>query len=146
LAFRFSISDSWGEARRFSYLGGNESHLGYHVAGNDLFTLMRGYPSGFFTGTGGYLFNLEYRLSLFKIENVFFVFQSIERLYMTLFTDMGNLWIEDKKINPSYSFGAELNLVVVMGEIRMTISSGIAVGKNPHRSPTIYFRLGNTSF
>jgi hypothetical protein len=144
LALRFGITDSWGEAKRVMYMGGSEPQSNYHTAGNDLFDLMRGYPSGYFNGTGGYLLNLEYRISLWKIENVFFIFRSIERLYMTLFTDIGNLWQEEKVFDPSYSIGGELNLVTLLGDFRMTFSLGAAVGQNPYHKPVFYLRIGNS--
>ena len=144
LALHVGLMDSWGEARRLFYMGGAESKEGFHVAGNKLFDLMRGYPSGYFRGTGGYLFNLEYRIALLKIENVFLMYTSIERLYLSLFADIGNVWMKKWTIDPSYSLGMELSLVVRLGDLKLNLSSGIAVGQHPYHSPIIYLRLGES--
>jgi outer membrane protein assembly factor BamA len=136
--------DSWGEARRLFYMGGAESKEGFHVAGNNLFNLMRGYPSGYFVGTGGYLFNIEYRLALFKIENVFWMFRSIERLYLSLFADLGHVWTGKWELDPSCSLGMELNVVAFLGDLKLNVSAGIAVGQRPYHSPMVYLRIGNS--
>lgn len=144
LALRLAVSDSWGEARRVFYMGGTQSYNGFITAGNNMFELMRGYPSGYFSGTGGVLLNMEYRVPLFKIENVFLLFQSLERLYITLFCDAGNLWQHKKRINPAYSLGMELNLSAYLGDIKYIISVGTAVGQRPYHKPVFFLRLGNS--
>ena len=98
-----------------------------------------GFPSGFFTGTGGYLLNLEYRVALLKIERGAILSTSIERLYLSFFSDIGSLWNLSKRIEPSYSFGMELNLIVMLGGT-MTISGGVAVGND--RDVIFYWRIG----
>lgn len=143
LALRVGVSDSWGEAERLVHMGGAGSREGFQLAGNNLFDLMRGYPSGYFTGAGGCIVNLEYRISLLKIERVFFLSRSIERLYLSLFTDIGNLWLEEKRLNPSYSPGIELNLIAFLGDLKLNFSGGIAVGLHPYHSPVFYLRIGN---
>jgi hypothetical protein len=144
LALRFSVSDSWGKGKRDFYMGGSEPYTGYGIAGDNLFELMRGYPSGYFSGTGGYLINLEYRLALFKIEKAFLVSRGVERFYLNIFADIGNLWENKKEINPSFSYGVELNLAVLVGEFRYVLTSGIAVGKSPNHKTRVYFRIGNS--
>lgn len=144
LALHLGITDSWGEARRRFYMGGAESKEGFHVAGDNLFDLMRGYPSGYQVGTGGFLFNIEYRISLFKIEKAFWISKSVERLYLSLFTDIGHLWLEQWSLNPSYSLGMELNLVAFLGGMKLNISAGMAVGYRPYHSPVLYLRIGNS--
>jgi hypothetical protein len=144
LALRAAVTDSWGEARRVFYMGGAESYSGFHTAGTNLFELMRGYPSGFFSGTGGYLINLEYRLSLWKIEKGFLINNSLERLYLTFFADIGNLWLNEKTVSPSYSLGLEINLAVYLGDLKLNLSGGAAVGQNPYHSPIFYLRIGNS--
>lgn len=144
LALHLGIMDSWGEAERLFYMGGAESKEGFHVAGDNLFNLMRGYPTGYQVGSGGYLFNVEYRISLFKIEKAFWISKSVQRLYLSLFADVGHLWTEKWSLNPSYSLGTELNLVAFMGGMKLNISGGIAVGYCPYHSPLLYLRIGNS--
>ncbi len=141
---RFTVSDSWGERKRVFYMGGSKPYTGYGIAGDNMFELMRGYPSGYFSGTGGYLINLEYRIALFKIEKSFFISRGVERFYLNIFTDIGNLWENEKEINPSLSYGVELNLAVLLGDFRYVLSSGIAVGRSPNHKPRVYFRIGNS--
>jgi hypothetical protein len=144
LALHLGITDSWGEASRLFYMGGADSKEGFHVAGDNLFDLMRGYPSGYRVGTGGYLFNIEYRISLFKIEKAFWISRSVERLYLSLFADIGHVWMEKWALDPSYSLGMELNLVAFLGGIKLNISGGMAVGYRPYHSPLLYLRIGNS--
>jgi len=144
LAFHLGITDSWGEAKRLFYMGGAESKEGFHVVGDNLFDLMRGYPSGYRMGTGGYLFNIEYRISLFKIEKAFWISRSVERLYLSLFADIGQVWMEKWSLKPSYSLGMELNLVAFLGGMKMNISGGLAVGYRPYHSPMLYLRIGES--
>ena len=143
LALRFGLMDSWGEARRLFYMGGAKPQEDFQPAGSSIFDLMRGYPSGYFSGTGGCLLNIEYRMSLFKIERVFFSISSIDRLYLSLFADIGNVWNKKWKIDPAYSLGLELNLILVFSDVRINAASGLAVGQNPHHSPVLYFRIGH---
>jgi len=144
LAIQFGVTESWGGTKRLFYMGGVKSNEGEITAGDNIFEIMRGYPSGYFTGTGGYLLNVEYRMHLFKVERVFLFFRSIERIYLTLFTDVGNLWKEQKKINPAFSFGGELNLITYLGDLKLNLSGGIAFGRHPSHSAVFYFRLGNS--
>ena len=143
-ALRFAVSDSWGEGRRLFYMGGAESKDGFSIAGSNMFSLMRGFSKGYFSGYGGFLLNLEYRLSLFKVERVFTVIRCIDRVYLTLFSDIGNLWRYDKKIDPTYSFGLELNLVTYIGDGKFNFSGGMAVGRHPYSAPGFYLRLGRS--
>jgi hypothetical protein len=144
LALHLGITDSWGEAKRLFYMGGAESKEGFHVAGDNLFDLMRGYPSGYQVGSGGYLLNIEYRISLFKIEKAFWISKSVERLYLSLFADIGHLWLEKWSLRPSYSLGMEANLVAFLGGMKLNISGGLAVGYRPYHSPVLYLRIGNS--
>lgn len=144
VAFRFGITDSWGEVGRLFYMGGTESKETYHIAGSNMFKMMRGFPAGYFTGTGGFLINLEYRISLWKIEQVLLLSRSIERLYLSLFTDIGNLWFKKKTINPSYSVGAELNLIAYFGDFKLNFSGGGAFGFHPYHAPMLYLRIGHS--
>lgn len=142
LALRLAAIESWGEARRLIYMGGSDSQTGFQVVGNDLFNLMRAYPAGYFTGTGGFIVNAEYRISLFKPESVFFVFRSVERVYLSLFADAGNVWQDNIKIHPSFSLGTEFNVLTYLGEFKLNIAAGMAVGLRPNHKPLFYLRLG----
>jgi len=144
LALRLGISDSWGKAKRLFYMGGNETEQNLTLDENNIFKLMRGFPSGFFRGTGGYILNLEYRISLMKIERVIWLFPAFERIYLTFFTDIGNLWSGEKKINPSFSFGAEINLITCFNKYDLIFSGGVALGENPYHNPIFYFRIGKS--
>jgi len=147
-ALRLAVADSWGDGRRIYYMGGATSQANNTIGGNQLFRLMRGYPSGYFVGTGGVLMNLEYRIALVKIEKVFLVFRSFERIYLSLLADIGNVWglgdSIEKRIDPSYSFGVELNLVAYIGRDKYNISAGVAAGHHPDHKPVFYVRLGNS--
>lgn len=143
LGLRLAAAHSWGEAQWNFPMGGHGSDPGISTSSRGLFDLMRAYDSGSFWGTGGFLVNLEYRIGLFKIERVFTVFQSLDRLYLTLFADIGNLWYKEIRIGPAVSLGAELNLLCLIGDMRFNLCGGLAVGRNPHRKATFYFRLGH---
>jgi hypothetical protein len=144
LAIRICATDSWGEARRRFYMGGAKHYDGDSLAGDNMFELMRGYPSGYFSGTGGYLINMEYRISMLKIERAFLLIRSIDRIHFSFFTDIGNLWTHKKELNPSFSLGAELTVAIIIGDFRYSLSGGIAVGQHPYHRPTLYFRIGNS--
>jgi hypothetical protein len=144
LAVRFALSDSWGKAKRLFFMGGVEPYSGYSLAGDSIFELMRGYPSGYFSGTGGYLLNLEYRAGLFKIEKPFFLSRSLERVYLNVFADIGNMWTEKRVIEPAVSLGAELNLAALIGDFRYVFSVGAAFGMNPSHDAVFYIRIGNS--
>ena len=144
LAFRFGAADSWGEAQRLFHMGGADSEVGFTMAGGNMFDLMRGFPSGFFAGSGGFIVNLEYRVALFKIERVFTVIRSLDRVYLAFFADIGNLWLREKVIDPAYSLGLELNLTAYIGDLKFNFAGGGAVGQNPYHAPVFYFRIGNS--
>jgi len=143
LAFRFGVSNSWGEAQYLFYMGGANSKEDFHIAGDNMFDLMRGFPSGYFSGSGGFIINLEYRMLFAKLERKILISRSIEQFYLSIFADIGNLWNETKKLNPSYSFGLEMNMVILLGK-RVTLTGGVAYGKNPVHSPVFYFRIGKS--
>jgi len=143
LGLRLAAAHSWGEAQWTFPMGGHGSDPGVFTSSRGLFDLMRAYDSGSFWGTGGFLVNLEYRIGLFKIERVFTVIQSLDRLYLSLFADIGNVWYREIKIDPAVSLGAELNLLCLIGDMRFNLCGGLAFGMNPHRKATFFFRLGH---
>lgn len=143
LALRLSAVHSWGEARRMVTMGGAESYNGFVTAGGNPFKTMRGYPAGFFRGVGGWLLNAEMRIPLFKIEQAFLWARSLERLYLTVFADVGNIWMKRIAVEPTASLGMELSLPLILGDLSFTLTGGCALGLNPHQGARVYFRLGN---
>lgn len=143
LALRFSLMESWGESEYITLMGGAESNTSYSTGGGGLFDVMRGYPDGYFIGSGGALINAECRIPLFKLELASLLGISLERFYLTLFTDIGNLWYKKIEWDPSFSFGGELSLVVHLG-FQFTFTGGIAWSHNPTLDPAFYFRIGKS--
>lgn len=143
LALRFSFLDSWGETQYLSLMGGAESNTFNSTSGDGLFDLMRGYPDGYFAGTGGALLNLELRIPLFKMEVTTLLGISLERFYLTLFSDIGNLWLDKIDWDPAISYGGELSLDVYLGT-SFTLSGGVAWSHHPQLDPTFYFRVGKS--
>lgn len=143
LAIRLGISGSWGNGEKILYMGGALSKNEFHIAGRNLFNMMRGYPSGYFPGTGGVIINLEYRFSLAKMERTVFISQRVERLFLSLFMDIGNMWQEEIKIDPAYSIGTELSVILYFGK-KVTVSGGIAIGRHPYSEPVFYLRIGES--
>lgn len=144
MVFRFVLADSWGEGRRRFYLGGSGSKENNDLTDDNPFSLMRGYPAGYFEGSGGFSLNVEYRMLLTKIERSFLVSKSVERLFFTLFADTGQVWNNDKRIDPVFSAGGELNLVFYLGKRRYVLSCGTGVGIHPKHSPRFFVRIGNS--
>lgn len=146
LALRLALGQSWGAFRRQFYMGGSQAEAGLQgleLSESNLFELMRGFPAGYFSGDGGYLFNAEFRISLLKIERCFSISPSFERIYFTLFMDMGNLWKQERVFNPVYSFGIELNVDIFLGR-KLPFCAGIAFGHHPFHAPAFYFRIGDS--
>lgn len=144
LAWRLAVADSWGGARRIYRLGGADSADVDHAADGDPFGLMRGYPSGWFSGRGGWLLNLEYRLALFKVERSLLPWTNINRFYMTFFSDIGNLWRERRVIAPAVSYGAELDVVLYFSGIRWVLAGGVAAAERPSGTARLFVRLGSS--
>jgi len=144
LAMRLAFAESWGEGRRTFYMGGISAGNEQSYSGEKLFGLIRGYPSGYFSGTTGFSLNFELRFILKKIERSFLIFKSIESLYVSLFFDSGQVWKERMEFDPAISAGGELNLVLYLGPLRYVVTGGVGYGINPEKSPVFYFRLGSS--
>ncbi|MCK5004145.1 MAG: hypothetical protein KAS21_03610 [Candidatus Aminicenantes bacterium] len=125
-------------------MGGISAGDEQSYSGEKLFGLVRGYPSGYFSGTTGFSLNFEYRFLLKKIERSFLIFKSIESLYASLFFDSGQVWRERMEFDPVISAGGELNLVLYLGSLRYVVTGGVGYGINPEKSPVFYFRLGSS--
>ncbi|MEN8221774.1 MAG: hypothetical protein ABFR36_00835 [Acidobacteriota bacterium] len=144
-ALRFAFAESWGEGRRQFYMGGTNAGDERDRFDEKIFGLLRGYPSGYFSGTAGFSLNLEYRFLLRRIERPFFIFKSLESLYASAFLDAGQLWTGKMRYDPVATAGLELNLVLYLGTIKYVVAGGAGYGINPEKDPVFYFRLG-TSF
>lgn len=144
MAVRLAFAESWGEGRRELYMGGITGSDEGSYSEEKLFGLLRGYPSGHFSGTTGFSLNLEYRMLLKRIERSFLIFKSIESLYASLFFDSGQLWTDRMSFDPVISAGAELNLVLHLGPVRYVATGGAGFGITPERDPVFYFRLGSS--
>lgn len=142
-AIRVGFADSGGEAGKLFSIGGKGEVEIPAIASSDIFTLLRGYPSGYEYGTGGWIMNCELRIPLFDIERGYWFVHSFERVWLTLFFDAGNLWMRDIKIDPLKSVGGELNLRLRAGILQMTLSAGLAFPLDTG-SAKIYFRIGSS--
>jgi hypothetical protein len=145
LALRLAARHSWGQGKREFHMGGDRSESGFmglEITEQGLFGLMRGYPAGFFPGNGGYLVNLEFRMSIMKIERCFSISPSFEQIYLTFFSDIGNVWRHTPFIDPFVSIGIELNIDIFLGE-RLPFCAGVSYG-NQAGSPTFYLRIGES--
>ncbi len=146
LALRFTASQSWGKGEQEFFMGGTRSQSGFmglEITEQGLFGLMRGYSGGYFAGYGGYLLNMEFRMSLMKIERCFSISPSFERIYLTVFSDIGNVWRNNAAIDPKISIGLELNIDVFLGA-RLPFCAGIAYANRSGLAPTFYIRIGES--
>jgi hypothetical protein len=134
-------------------LGGNEGE-GALAGGADRFFSLRGFPAGYFTGTGAYAATVEYRFPIWRIEHgpwTLPVF--VKYLAGTVFADAGNVWTSatigrEMFEGINVSAGAEIYArIALFYAPALNYRLGVAVplrGLNPS-AYAIYFRLG-TSF
>ena len=116
-------------------MGGLEGEAGSGLGSNHPFDLLRGFPAGFQYGDRGYLFNLEYRLPLFKIEKAILPAVSIDRVYLNAFFDMGRLWNGTTPTKTAYSLGGEAVLRLAFGgAAAYDLSFGVAHGFGPRKA------------
>ena len=144
LAWRLALAKNRGTAGAFYVMGGAEGEGGRGLGENEPFDLLRGFPAGYWLGNSGYLFNLEYRLPLAKIETSILPTIGLERIYLNIFFDLGQLWLEWKNFSPAYAFGAEAFLRFSIGTIPFDLGLGGALGFNPHQPVRVYVRLGRS--
>ncbi len=144
LAGRLVLAESFGPGRRLFFLGGRQGSDRGFCNPDNAFNLFRSFPAGARAGFGGWTLNLEYRLSLLKIERSWSILPTFERLFAVFFMDTGNLWAGTRRWHPETALGAELTLVVNPG-MRLNLSAGYAVGINaPSPARQIYLRLGGS--
>jgi len=144
MAMRFAFAHSWGDSMRAFYMGGFSAEEELSYSGDKLFGLVRGFPSGYFSGNRGFSLNLEYRMLLKRVERSFLIFKSVESIYASLFFDSGQLWSEKMDFDPIISAGGELNIVLYLGSIRYVVAGGIGYAITPEKKPAFYFRLGSS--
>jgi hypothetical protein len=145
LAWRLALAKSWSNYRYYYAMGGGEGEALSSLGENHPFDLLRGFPAGSQLGDRGYLFNLEYRLPLFKIEKALLPAVSLDRVYLTTFFDMGRLWYGHSPGQTAYSVGTEAVLRLAFGGAAAAdMSFGIAKGFGPERQTWLYLRLGRS--
>jgi hypothetical protein len=144
LAWRLALARSWNDPYGFT-MGGLEGEAGSSLGRNHPFDLLRGLPAGYDRGKGGCLFNLEYRLPLFKIEKALLPAVSLDRVYLNAFFDAGRLWQGNWWDSTAYSIGIESVLRLAFGGAAFgDLSFGAALGFGPERSWCIYLRTGRS--
>ena len=104
----FKNQHAWGLRLNAGTAQGNVPELEkYRLGGSET---LRGYDNGTFAGEDMLLMKLEYR------------FPIVENFTGVLFTDAGNTWDQDDKIdleNLHYSYGAGLRMNTPIGQIRL---------------------------
>jgi len=143
LSFRLGIIKSSGEYKRGFFMGGAQCAKTTDSLKDNFFGLMRGYPAGFFYGTQGYLINSEYRISLLNVEDTVLFLPYIEKIYLTLFSDIGELSYNNTFKKPSISLGLEFNVKFNL-PFSITLACGAAKGINPSQQTILYLRLENS--
>jgi hypothetical protein len=144
LAWRLALAQSWNDPYGFT-MGGLEGAAGSSLGRNHPFDLLRGLPADYDRGKGGCLFNLEYRLPLFKIEKAVLPAVSLDRVYLNAFFDAGRLWQGNWWDSTAYSIGIESVLRLAFGgTAAIDMSFGVAQGFGPRRSWCIYLRTGRS--
>ncbi len=144
LACRLALAQSWNDPFGFA-MGGLEGEAGGRLGKSHPFDLLRGFPADYGRGKEGYLFNLEYRLPLCKIEKAVLPAVSLDRVYLSAFFDMGRLWHGSNADFTLYSIGTEAVLRLAFGGAAvMDLSFGAAYGFGPEKLWQIYLRTGRS--
>jgi len=143
LSLRLAMIKSFGEFKRGVFMGGLGTIATTNPLKSGFLGLMRGFPSGYFFGTTGYLLNTEYRSSILKIENSILFLPYLERIYLTLFTDIGKLVIKEELNKPVISYGAEFNVKFNLGS-PIIVAFGLAKGNQPELKTMFYIRFDHS--
>ena len=145
LAWRVAAAKRWDKGAFYYDMGGNEGEAGSGLGDEHPFDLLRGFPSGYLQGDKGWIFNLEYRLPLFKIEKAVLPAVSVDRVYLTAFFDMGRLWQGKYPSRTLYSVGGEGVLRPAFGSTaNYDIALGAAWGFGPQNKYKAYLRIGRS--
>jgi hypothetical protein len=143
LAWRLAGARGWGSDPRLYALGGRQTGSG--LGDSQPFHLLRGFPAGCQWGDRGWLFNLEYRLPLFKIEKAVLPAVSLDRVYLNTFVDAGRLWHGPDAFPAAYSAGVEAVLRLAFGGAAVyDLSCGAAYGFGPEKHRQVYARMGRS--
>lgn len=144
LAWRLALAQSWDDPFGFA-MGGLEGEAGSSLGKSHPFDLLRGFPASYDRGKGGWLFNLEYRLPLFKIEKAILPAVSLDRVYLVPFFDIGRFWHESYSGPVAYSIGTEAVLRLALGgAATIDLAFGAAFGFGPQHQYWIYLRTGRS--
>jgi hypothetical protein len=146
LAWRLVLAKSWAPDGRHDYaMGGRDGETGDVLGDNQPLKLLRGFPAGSQWGDGGYLFNLEYRLPLFKIEKAILPAVSLDRVHVNIFFETGRLWRNHDPLAAAYTIGGEAALRLALGGASSTdLAFGVAHGFGPERWWYFYTRFGRS--
>jgi hypothetical protein len=145
LAWRLAAARRWDKVPFYYDMGGKEGEEGSGLGTEHPFDLVRGFPSGYLQGDRGWIFNLEYRLPLFKIEKAVLPAVSVDRVYLTAFFDMGRLWQGKSRFRTLYSVGGEGVLRPAFGSTEnYDIALGFARGFGPENKYKVYLRIGRS--
>jgi hypothetical protein len=91
------------------------------------------------------LFNLEFRLPLFKIEKALVPSFSLDRVSLNVFADAGRLFRRDWAKPIAYSAGVEAVLRLAFGGAAATdLALGVAHGFGAREDLWIYLRMGRS--
>jgi hypothetical protein len=143
LAWRLALARSWEAGNHYYDMGGRETGSG--LGDRHPFRLMRGFSALHQLGDRGYLFNLEYRLPLFRIEKAFLPAVSLDRIWLSPFFDMGRLSSETYRYPVAYSVGSEVVLRLGFGgAAAYDLAFGIAHGFGAREDLWIYLRTGRS--
>ncbi len=145
LAWRLAAAKRWDKGPFYYDMGGNEGEAGSGLGDEHPFDLVRGFPYGYQQGDKGWIFNLEYRLPLFKIEKAVLPAVSVDRVYLAAFFDMGRLWQGKFPCRTLYSIGGEGVLRPAFGSAaNYDIALGAAWGFGPENHYKVYMRIGRS--
>ncbi len=145
LAWRLALARSWDQRLACYVLGGREGEASGGLGSSHPFDLLRGFPAAYQYGDRGFLFNLEYRKPLFKIEKAIMPSFSLDRVYLNAFFDMGRLTNRYYSPKIACSAGAEAVLRLAFGgAAAYDLAFGVAHGFGPEKQYWIYMRTGRS--
>jgi hypothetical protein len=143
LAWRLALARRWDAGNHIYVMGGRETGSG--LGDDQPFKLQRGVSAGSQIGDRGWLFNLECRMPLFKVEKAVVPSFSLDRVWLTTFFDMGRLSTSYFSFPVAYSVGGEAVLRLAFGGAAATdLALGVAHGFGDAVDLWVYLRLGRS--